>query len=181
MYLCQRRYDPEILDDKNVDVAINILSGVYRFHYFSATLWLEFVERYIRLTRSQTLPDELINLLERLMVERSSYEFKGNTEQSALPDLQPFKSQYPDLYEMLCDVTHFRQKCLQAEYHISKGMRDPKASPASNSSYLTIQRRDMERARSPNNITRIYLHIRSIRSTVVSDETTRRKLSLPYY
>jgi len=122
IYLCQRRYGLEILDDKD-EVANQILSGGYRFHYFSTTLWLELVERYVRLTRSQVPPKELINLLELLVNERSSYEFDGSIENFSQPaHLQPFQPKWPDLHNILCNAAHFRQKCLQAEYHIGKGM-----------------------------------------------------------
>jgi len=118
MYLCQGHHDPEILDE---EISHNILSGAYRLHDFSTTVWLELVERYACSNRSRTLPNELISLLEILMCKRSSDQFDSCAEDSTQPKLESFKSSWPDLHSMLCKVAYFRQSCSKAEYNKRQG------------------------------------------------------------
>jgi len=117
-YLCQGHHDPEILDE---ELSHNILSGVYRLHNFSTTVWLELVERYAYSNRSRTLPNELISLLEMLMQERSNDRFDSVVEDSTQPKLESFKSKWPNLHSMLCQAAHFRRTCSEAEYKKSQG------------------------------------------------------------
>lgn len=118
MYLCQGHHDPESLDE---DISYNIISGAYRFHDFSKTMWLELVERFASLNQPQTLPDELISLLEMLMRERSNDQYSSTTEQSARPNLKSFESNWPQLYSMLFKATYFRQICSKTGYNKREG------------------------------------------------------------
>jgi hypothetical protein len=118
MYLCQGHHDPEILDE---EISHNILSGVYRLHDFSMTVWLELVERYACSNRSTTLPNELISLLEMLMHKRSNDQFNDVAEDSTQLKLESFKSNWPNLHSMLCKAAHFRRTCSKAEYNKRQG------------------------------------------------------------
>ena len=118
MYLCQGHHDPESLD---ANISYNIISGAYRFHDFSETVWLELVERFACLSQSQTPPDELISLLEMLMRERSNDQCNSTTEQSAQPNLKSFESNWPQLHSMLFKVARFRQICSKTEYNKRQG------------------------------------------------------------
>ena len=118
MYLCQGHHDPESLDE---DMSYNIISGAYRFHDFSKTVWLELVERFVCLSQSQTLPDELISLLEILMRERSNDQCNGTAKQSAQPNLRSFESNWPQLHSMLLKAAYFRQMYSKTEYNKRQG------------------------------------------------------------
>ena len=57
------------------------------------------------------------------MEKRSSDEFIADTVAPPTQTLSPrlFKSDYPDLYEMLCHVANFQKKCSEGEYDKRKG------------------------------------------------------------
>jgi hypothetical protein len=96
----------------------NVLSGAYRLHEYSATMWLELVERYIRFAKSATPPSDLIKLFQMLIEKRSSDEFSNNSE-STPPEISVqhlFKKDYPEIHEMLRNAAYFRSKCSEGEY-----------------------------------------------------------------
>ena len=117
-YLCQMHHGPESLDR---EIADNILSGAYRFHDFSTTMWFGLVENYARLTGPRKLSDDLIGLLETLTLQRINEAFISTTEPSYPPNLEPFKKTSLDLHGMLCKVANFRRMCSRGDFNKSKG------------------------------------------------------------
>jgi len=119
-YLCQRHCDTDLSD---VEIHDNILTGAYRLYEYSATRWLELVERYSRLANSTTPPKDLINLLQLLIEKRSSDEFNDHTTSPSTQTLSQylFQSDCPDVHEMLRNAAYFQQKCSEGEYDKRKG------------------------------------------------------------
>ncbi|KAF2191077.1 hypothetical protein K469DRAFT_746515 [Zopfia rhizophila CBS 207.26] len=118
-YLGQAHHDTEMLDE---EISQNILSGTYRFHDFSMTMWLEVVERFVFSTHFQTPPDALISVLEMLVEERSNDQCSSITEKGTHSMLEPFKTNWPQLHSMLCEAAKFRQKCSKSEYNKRQGL-----------------------------------------------------------
>lgn len=118
-YLCQRHHDTDLSDD---ELRNNILLGIYRFHDYSATMWLELLERYIRTTKSTSLPNDIINLFQMFVEKRSSDEFIKDTVLPAIQTLsQRLFSEYPGVHEMLSNAASFQKKCSEGEYNAHKG------------------------------------------------------------
>jgi hypothetical protein len=117
-YLCQVHHSHDLLDE---EIAHNILSGTYRLHDFAATTWFEFLERFIHLIRQDTLPHELVDVLETLRWERANGMRTEGAEASTQPSLEHFKSDSPALHDMLCKVAHFRQISLKGNFDKDKG------------------------------------------------------------
>jgi hypothetical protein len=117
-YLCQMHHSHDLLDE---EIAQNILSGAYRLHDFAATTWFEFLERFIHLIRKDTLPHELINVLETLRCERANKIHSEGAEAPTQPSLEPFKSPSPALHGLLCTVAHFRQISSKGNFDMEKG------------------------------------------------------------
>jgi hypothetical protein len=119
-YLCQKHHDIDLSDD---ELRANVLSGAYRFHEYSSTMWLELVERYIRFAKSATPPSDLIKLFQMLIEKRGSDEF-SNDNKSTAPELSAqhlFKSDYPEIHEILRNAAYFRNKCSEGKYDKRKG------------------------------------------------------------
>ncbi|CZR60110.1 related to NACHT domain protein [Phialocephala subalpina] len=114
-YLCQRHHDTDLSDE---NLRENVLAGMYRLHEYSATMWLGLVEQYIRLAKSATQPSDLISLLRMFIEKRSSDEFINDTISPHIqtPGQLSFKSDYPDVNEMLCKTANFKKKCSEGEY-----------------------------------------------------------------
>ena len=118
-YLCQIHHDHDLLDE---DITHNILSGAYRLHDFAATTWFEFVERFIHLSRQNTLSHELVDALETLRCERTQGTYTEGAEACTQSSLEPFKSVSPALHDMLCKVAHFRRISLKGNFDKDHGM-----------------------------------------------------------
>jgi len=84
-------------------------------------MWLELVERYIRLTKFTTPPSDLVNLFQIFMEKRSSDEFIADIVAPPTQTLGLFKADYPDLYKMLCNAANFQKKCSEGEYDKRNG------------------------------------------------------------
>jgi hypothetical protein len=119
-YLCQRHHDTDLSDDELRD---NILTGMYRLHEYSATMWLGLVEQYIRLAKLKTPPDDLISIFQVFIEKRNNNEFIDDTASPPIQSLSQslFKSNYPDVYKMLREATSFKKKCYEGEYDKRKG------------------------------------------------------------
>ena len=117
-YLCQTHHGHDLLDE---DIAHNILSGAYRLHDFAATAWLELVERFIHLSRQDTISHELIDALEMLRCGRTQGIYTEGAEASVLSSLKPFKSVSPAVHNMLCKVANFRRVSLEGNFDKNKG------------------------------------------------------------
>ena len=93
-----------------------MLSGMYRLHDFSATMWSELVER-AAIMLPKGLPNTLLNLLKRLYSQRTNEN--GNREPSApiLGCLQKF----PELNDMLCEAIQFRRAYLNSNFDKAQG------------------------------------------------------------
>ncbi|PMD44746.1 hypothetical protein L207DRAFT_552817 [Hyaloscypha variabilis F] len=105
-YLCQEHHDTDLSDD---ELRENLLAGAYRLHEYSATIWPELVERYIRFAKSASPPSDLIKLIQLLIEKRSSDEFSNDG--STLLELsakQSFKWDYPEIHEILRKAVCFR-------------------------------------------------------------------------
>jgi hypothetical protein len=119
-YLCQKHHDTDMSDDELRD---NVLSGAYRLHEYSATMWLELVERYVRFAKSATPPSHLIKPFQMLIEKRSSDEFSDDNKSTLLeiPTQHSFKWDSPDIHEILRNAAYFRNKCAEGEYDKRKG------------------------------------------------------------
>ena len=91
-------------------------------HDFAATTWFEFVERFIHLSRQDTLSQEFIDALETLRCERTQGTFTEGGEASTQSSLETFKSVSPALKDMLCKVAHFRRISLKGNFDNDHGM-----------------------------------------------------------
>ena len=91
-------------------------------HDFAATTWFEFVERFIHLSRQDTLSQELIDALETLRCERTQGTYTEGAEASTQSSLEPFKSVSPALHDMLCKVAHFRRMSFKSNFDNDHGM-----------------------------------------------------------
>ena len=119
-YLCQRHHDTDLSDDELLN---NVLSGIYRLHDYSTTMWIDLVEQYIRLAKLATPPKHLINFLRLLIEKRSSDRFVHSfvSFDNQTPSQQLFKSDYPDVYEMLRNAANFKKKSSEGEYDKNEG------------------------------------------------------------
>ena len=117
-YLCQIHHDHDLLDE---DIGHNILSGAYRLHDFAATAWFELVERFIQLSKQDTLSHELIDALETLRCERTQGIYTEGAEESTQSSLEPFKSVSPALHDVLCKVADFRRISLKRNFDKNEG------------------------------------------------------------
>lgn len=117
-YLCQTHHDPDLLDD---DIAQNIPAGAYRLHDFAATAWLELVERFVHLNRQDTISHELIDALEMLSCERAQGVYTEAAEASTPSSLEPFKSVFQAVHNMLCKVADFRRISLKGNFNKNEG------------------------------------------------------------
>lgn len=120
-YLCQSHHDPWVTDE---DIAKNIISGDYKLHNYAATMWIELVKQYVRLTGSKPLSPDLIRTLEYLMTDRSRSRGDASMEmadQFRQSELEKFKGQWPDLHAMLCHAAYFLWKCSSSEFHLERG------------------------------------------------------------
>jgi len=86
-------------------------------------MWFELVEQYIRLAKLTAPPSDLTSLFQMFIEKRSSDEFIVDTVSSATNTQVQFlfKSDYPDVYEMLRNAENFQKKCSDGEYDIRKG------------------------------------------------------------
>ena len=55
------------------------------------------------------------------MTDRFSSEFEDSRELVGQPDFEKFKSRWPKLHIMLCNMAQFHKRCLISEYRMSKG------------------------------------------------------------
>lgn len=108
----------DLLDE---EIAQNILSGAYRLHDFAATTWFGLLERFNHLGRQDTLPHELVDVLETLRCERANGMHTESAEASTQPKLEHFTTLSPALHDMLCKVVGFRQICLEGSFNKGKG------------------------------------------------------------
>ena len=119
-YLCQEHHDTDLSDDELRD---NILAGAYRLHEYSATMWPDLVKRYIQFAKSASPPSDLIKIFQLLIEKRSSDDFSNNN-QPTLPEISAkhsFKSDYPEIHEILRNAVYFRSKCSEGEYDKRQG------------------------------------------------------------
>ncbi|RHZ68337.1 hypothetical protein CDV55_105500 [Aspergillus turcosus] len=120
-FLSQKHYDVDTLGDDDGFTSL-LLDGSYRLHYFAANGWFELVKKYLQVAQNKPLPVELVQCLNLLMVKRSNYEFAAERDTSIKPAyLQPFETDYPDLYQFLLSIAQFHERCSQTWYHINKG------------------------------------------------------------
>jgi len=118
-YLCQDHHDPEIEDES---ITANILSGKYRLHDFAATMWLELTEKVTSLSKLEDIPEDLVNLLQTFLSERTSGPYNDTTNGDAsLPGFESFKKRWPGLHSVLCKSVNFRQLCSKSEYRQDQG------------------------------------------------------------
>jgi hypothetical protein len=119
-YLCQKHHDTDLSDDELRD---NVLSGAYRLHEYSSTIWLELVERYIRFTKLDTPPSDLIKLFQVLIEKRCSDKFSDDNKSAPPEILAQYLSKwdYPDIQETLRNAAYFRNQCSEGEYDKRKG------------------------------------------------------------
>ncbi|PVH83873.1 hypothetical protein DL98DRAFT_486212 [Cadophora sp. DSE1049] len=118
-YLCQRHHDTDLQDD---EIHQNILSGAYRLHEYSATMWLELVKLYSRSVKLTDPSKDLIYLLQLFFEKRSNNKFEDHGIRPPVRCLnqQLSKSSTPDVYEVLRHAANFRQKCSDGDYSIRK-------------------------------------------------------------
>lgn len=117
-YLSQEHHDREIDDE---EMAYNLLSGLYRFHEFATTMWLELIERVTRFYSLGSMPKELIAILETFLAERKNRHYKGTTAKSVERRFSSFKKDWPELHDILCKAAGFRHVSSKAEYNKNKG------------------------------------------------------------
>lgn len=117
-YLCQAHHDPELLD---TEIAENVLSGAYRLHDYAGAMWLELTETIAASTQLKCLPDELLHLLQTLACERRNDRCNNTTDQGTSQKLDFLKPDWPELHSILCEVSRFRQICLNADYNRKDG------------------------------------------------------------
>jgi len=91
-------------------------------------MWLELVERYIRLAKSTTISSDLTKLLRIFIEKRSSDEFiddyaslSTQTPITQTPAYYLFKSDCPDIYEVLRKATNFQNMCSEGEFDRRQG------------------------------------------------------------
>ncbi len=156
-YLCQSHHDPWVTDDE-FEVADNIIFGDYRLHDYAVTTWLELVRIYVSLMGTKPLSSELIRALECLATDRANGEFPDCTElagQFHQPDLEKFRSEWPELHIFLCHMVQFRWRCSNSEYQMSKG--EITSLPCNRSS-PNFSRKYMDRLGPSCNLSHIHLY-----------------------
>jgi len=73
-YLSQAHHNPEIT---NEDIARAALLGLYRLHDYAMNMWLKLLVSYLTVSGSNTLQNEMVRLLERLVTYRSNDKLEG--------------------------------------------------------------------------------------------------------
>ena len=161
-YLCQTHHDHDLLDE---DIAHNILSGAYRLHDFAANAWLELVERFIHLSRQDTISHELIDALEMLRCERTQGEYTEGAEASTPSSLEPFKSVSPAVHNMLCKVAHFRRISLKGNFDKNEGKDNgvvKDRSPCLSFDLANLHRVLLDKPRSSDSIRQLCSYISAV-------------------
>ena len=165
-YLSQRHHQADLMDE---DMAEKILSGLYRFHNFAATTWLELVERSAGLHKRNQLPDGPISVLEVLRLERGSDAHVSTSENPAQLSLKAFESEHPLLHDMLCSAIRFRQRCLEEDFSVNKGTKANNCKIcASMSVELSTSRFKPEGSRPSYHINALSSHSHSVRAILLS-------------
>lgn len=118
-YLCQRHHDTELSEE---ELRENMLTGKYRLHDYSATMWLELIIRYMRLVQLETSPKNLIDLLGMFIEQRSSNNFIEDVAPTKRTGLQPWlEPNHPDISKMLHNATNFDKKIIEGGLDKRKG------------------------------------------------------------
>ncbi|KAI1079677.1 hypothetical protein F5B20DRAFT_160940 [Whalleya microplaca] len=112
-YICQQHHEPDLPQE---DIAENILAGRYIFHEYAATTWLELVERCIRLCPNGVPPTSLLRLLERLLEDRSNYNYTGEAKDTPPSKKEALEYTGSEAHGMLGRAAQFRQACLISQY-----------------------------------------------------------------
>ncbi|EEU34916.1 uncharacterized protein NECHADRAFT_39728 [Fusarium vanettenii 77-13-4] len=140
-YLCQDHHDLESIEEEEMEDYI--LSGAYRLHNFASTYWWRLIKQYLALSKSTSIPESLIDLLQQLRDTRLAEGYQQsdpevdmdlNTNEVILA-LEPTQ---PDLAEMLRNVFQFQRDCSKADYSLKSSERWIHLDP------LTISRVSIE-------------------------------------
>ena len=120
-YLCQEHHD---LDLSEEELCGNVLSGLYRFHDYSVSMWLELLERYLDLVNPTSPPSNVLDLIEGLLEERSNDAFVVDAASPPIQSrgLRLFEKDYPDIYQVLCSTAKFYKNNVQGQHDKRKGM-----------------------------------------------------------
>jgi hypothetical protein len=90
------------------DIELSILRGDYVFHDYAESQWLEHIKKCAPSLDSQALSGLCLEIV-KFMDIRENLDFEGLEHISKIvtKDLTPFKDQWPDIFDKLCDASMF--------------------------------------------------------------------------
>jgi hypothetical protein len=89
----------------------NILSGIYRLHWFATTQWIVLLQKCEKLLGSFDLPESLLIALKHFVYECENGNFEGTVGLSSQSDhdFTILRQKEPSLHELLVQALHFRR------------------------------------------------------------------------
>lgn len=94
--------EPDIIDR-------NVLSGLYRLHWFATTQWIVLLQECESLLGSRDFPESLVLALKHFAHECENGNFEGAVDLTNQPDFSALKQKEPALHELLVQELYFRR------------------------------------------------------------------------
>lgn len=108
---CLHYLSSDIFDIENEPEIIerNILSGLYRLHWFATTQWIVLLQECERLLGSCDFPESLNLALKQFVRECVNGNFEGTVSLTNQPNFSALKQKEPELHELLVQELYFRR------------------------------------------------------------------------
>lgn len=89
----------------------NILSGIYRLHWFATTQWVVLLQECEKLLGSSDLPESLLVALKHFVHECENGNFEGTLGLNSQSDheFSTLRQKEPSLHEILVQELYFRR------------------------------------------------------------------------
>ena len=116
-YLCQHHHNPTIDESARSDL---VLVGAYRFHHYASSFWLKIVEDTSLSNWPDSLPNELIDLLEIFHDTRGKNTPETREKQNEKAFLQCLETKNPKLYANIGKVVSFQDMCSASGFELKK-------------------------------------------------------------
>lgn len=105
-YLSSDIFDVEIEPEM---IERNILTGLYRLHWFATTQWIVLLQECERLLGSCDFPESLLLALRRFAHECENGNFERQVDLTTQSELSALKHTEPTIHELLIQELHFQR------------------------------------------------------------------------
>lgn len=117
------------MDISDEQVRNNIVAGKYRLHWFATSQWTALISRcFVEASKGPSAYPDLLELLTRLALEVRNYGFKGQIDGKE-GIFQCLKSNWPEVFDIICGVLAFRQDDRQSDWNYTNGRFRVASSP----------------------------------------------------